>query len=170
MELEFGGGDNPRRPTFKQCDVRDRPGIDYVCQAWDIVDHVQPETVEVIYSRHFFEHLTFAQGRETLQAWRSILVPDGVVHIIVPDMLFHMAQWLRADRDSKAATPNGWSHLDWAQKGIWGQQREGGEVWDLHKSGYDYPFLRRVALDAGFRDVKKVDDGLVKNLCVKFRK
>ena len=63
MNLEFGCGENPTKEGFKTCDIRNLPGVDYACPAWKITEHVAPNTVDEIWSRHFFEHLTFAQGK-----------------------------------------------------------------------------------------------------------
>ena len=40
MKLEFGAGER-QTPGFKNVDVRDLPGIDYVCEAWKIDEQVQ---------------------------------------------------------------------------------------------------------------------------------
>ena len=44
---------------FKTCDIRNVPGVDFVCPAWEIERHVELNTVDEIFSRHFFEHPTF---------------------------------------------------------------------------------------------------------------
>ncbi len=53
MKIEFGAGESPEYPKYKKCDIRDLDGIDFVCNAWEIDSHVEENTVDHIYSRHF---------------------------------------------------------------------------------------------------------------------
>lgn len=158
FELEFGCGETPTRKGCKTVDIRDLPGVDYVCNAWEIDSLVEPDTVDYIYSRHFFEHLTFAQGRKTLAAWKTILKPTGTIEMIVPNILLHISQWL-----SK-------SNLSRAKEGFWGKQREGEtEMWDVHKSGYDKETLLYLLLEEGFTNVH-FPETLPKNVRAIFHK
>ena len=45
MKLEFGAGEK-QTPGFKNVDVRDLPGIDYVCEAWKIDELVDENSVD----------------------------------------------------------------------------------------------------------------------------
>ena len=166
MKLEFGCGESPS-PGFTSCDIRELPGVDYVCNAWDITNHVADNSVDLIYSRHFFEHLTFVQADWTLSAWKNILKPGGEVQIMVPDMRFHINQWLNPQR--KTTINNGMqSDEEWAISGFWGKQRETeiGEIWDIHKSGYDFELLRDSLVNHGFNNVSRISEKK-KNLFVK---
>ena len=165
MKLEFGCGDNPRE-GFVGCDVRPLDNVQYVCDAWDIAKHVEKNSVTHIYSRHFFEHLTFKQADNTFAACHEIMASNGVFEIIVPDMLFHVRQWINADRDT-TVNSNGVTDEEWAIKGFWGGQRvdEYGPNWDVHKSGYDFPLLRKKLAQHGFRQITRLPD-LPKNLTV----
>ena len=148
MKIEFGCGDNPTKKDFKTCDIRNLPGIDFVCPAWEIDNLVSSNSVNEIFSRHFFEHLTFVQGRITLAKWYQILKPNGYLEMILPNMEFHIEQWIR--RKNK-------KELMWAQAGFWGWQREGNlDVWDIHKSGYDFEILREILKENNFREIKNL--------------
>lgn len=139
IALEFGGGEHPRRPHFDQVDCRPLPGVRHCCQAWEISQHVSAATVDEIFSRHFFEHLTFRQGRDTLAAWHEILRPGARVEMWIPDMAFHVRQWSEGKDRS------------WARAGFWGWQRQDGNGdWDLHKSGYDFEDLQQLVIQQGF--------------------
>jgi len=165
--LEFGCGETPRRPDFAGVDVRPLPTVKYVCNAWEIDQHVDEQSVDEIFSRHFFEHLTFEHGAMTLQSWFRVLKPGGLVTMIVPDMSFHVAQWLNPDR-KVTINANGMSDEEWAISGFWGKQREGTyDVWDIHKSGYDYALLSDFVSQFGFVNVQRVED-MPKNLHVVF--
>lgn len=158
LEIEFGCGETPTRKGCKTVDVRHLPGVDYVCNAWEIDAFIEKNTVDYIYSRHFFEHLTFAQGIKTLQAWKTILNPEGVIEMIIPNMSFHITQWLSR------------SDFQRAKEGFWGKQRQGEtETWDIHKSGYDKESLNTLLIEQEFKNIQFVDT-LPKNLRVKFCK
>ena len=104
MNIEFGGGENPRKKDYRQVDVRKIREDDIVCNAWEVEKHIQPNTVNNIYSRHFFEHLTHTQAQRTLDAWYNICVPGAEITMLVPNMNLHLWQW------------NNWDKLDEKQK------------------------------------------------------
>ena len=150
LNIEFGCGESPTWPGAKTCDIRPLSGVTYVCPAWEIDIHVAPGSVDGVFSRHFFEHLTFPQGARTLTVWHRILKPGGVCEIVVPNMEFHIQQWLQRK------TRKEFAH---ACAGFWGWQR-GAEtdIWDIHKSGYDFQLLSDALTTAGFRNVVQMGD------------
>jgi predicted SAM-dependent methyltransferase len=151
MKIEFGCGETPTKPGYLTCDIRDLPGIDFVCVAWEIDQHVQPGTVAEIFSRHFFEHLTFQQGERLMSVWYDILQPDGICEIMVPNMDYHIQQWLH---------PKNAKDFNHACAGFWGWQRGTfDDTWDIHKSGYNHQSLSKVMMMAGFRNIQRLDDG-----------
>ena len=145
MKIEFGCGETPRHPEFKTCDVRDVPGVDFVCPAWDIDKQIKKNTVDEIFSRHFFEHLTFAQGKVVLSKWYKILKTGGKMEMILPNLDFHIKQWIAK------------SDLTHAQAGFYGWQRgEFDDTWDTHKSGYNYETLSQLLNAHKFRDITRL--------------
>jgi len=98
MQLEFGGGENPRQKTYTQVDVRKLNDNTIVCNAWDIEKHVEKNTVTDIYSRHFFEHLTHDQAKRTLDAWYNICKDDARIVLLCPNMNLHLWQWNNWDK------------------------------------------------------------------------
>lgn len=146
MKIEFGCGATPTKTGFKTCDIRDVPGVDFVCSALDIGKFVTDNSVDEIFSRHFFEHLSFGQGKVMLDVWKQILKPGGKCEMILPNMTFHIEQWQR--RRTKA-------ELDHAKAGFWGWQRdEFTDTWDMHKSGYDNEMMKELLVSQGFVDVQ----------------
>ena len=51
---------------------------------FDYLKEVKDNSVEEIYSRHFFEHLTYSEIKDLLVKLERILIKDGIVKIIVP--------------------------------------------------------------------------------------
>ena len=142
MKIEFGCGENPSKHDFMTCDIRSLPGIDYVCNSWDIDKLIKSEEVEYIYSRHFFEHLTLSQAKRTLKAWGRVLANGGKVEMVVPNMDYHIGQYILT-RLLPFQSFN--SILKHSEAGFWGWQRETDfdESWDIHKFGYNYTTIKK---------------------------
>ena len=158
IQIEFGCGADPRQLGYKTCDIRDLPGVDYVCSAIDIADYCEHNTVSNIFSRHMFEHLSFHDGELHLDACMKILKPGGEIRMMMPNIEFHVRQWLSRD-------PAAIKH---ARAGFWGWQREveEGQDWDIHKSGYDTLTLTQLLTDKGFTNVKAHSKPTGKHLIV----
>jgi predicted SAM-dependent methyltransferase len=157
MKIEFGGGETPTKTDFLQQDIRDLPGIDFVCTAWEIDKLVDNNSVDEIFSRHFFEHLTFAQGEYLFEVWHRILKPGGRVEMMLPNMLLHVRQWVTGD-------PR-------AAKNIYGGQRgDFNDVWDVHKSGYDAYSMEDLVKEKNFVNYKSFNGDKSKHLHVEFYK
>ena len=75
--------------------------------------------------------------------------------MMLPNMAFHINQWLQR------------SNMDHAKAGFWGWQREGEfDLWDVHKSGYDFQLLEQLLKDYNFRDIKSLKKVTNKHLYV----
>jgi predicted SAM-dependent methyltransferase len=158
VRLDVGCGTR-LRPGHVGVDVRALPGVGIVCDAWELDARVPPHSVKSIYCRHFFEHLTFAQGRRTLAAFHRVLRPGGGLQVIVPDIRWHMRQFLEAKPGSRSAANARWSARRHALAGFWGWQHDGErELWDVHKSGYDQAALAEALTAAGFARVRRLPD------------
>jgi len=164
MRLEFGGT-LKHKEGFLCCDIRDDEHVTYVCNCWEIDTKVDKESVEEIYSRHMFEHLTFAQGRKTLEVWLEILKLGGKVHLIMPDLKYHADEYLRFYNDRGSSQKgNNFFH---AIKSIFGGQRENidfdymtsfNTAWDIHKSGYDEVSLKELLESLGYVRFKRLEN------------
>jgi len=162
MKLEFGSGEKPTKEGFKTCDIRNVPGVDFVCPAWDIDKLVEENTVQEIFSRHFFEHLTFKQGEKMLEVWHKILVPGGKCEMMLPNMTFHIEQWRRRSTDRE---------IKHANAGFWGWQRGTfDDVWDVHKSGYDKELLIPIVKKHNFVNITSHAKPMNKHLHLSFYK
>jgi len=83
------------------------------------------QTVDGIYSEHFFEHLTQAEGLGFLRECRRILKPGGVVRIAMPDLDEVVSRYVSKD---------------WRGDG------------DMFKLGYDWVANRCEMLNIGMRE------------------
>jgi len=170
MKIEFGCGATPTKKDFLTCDIRELPGIDYVCPAWEISEHVASGSIAEIFSRHFLEHLTFVQAEKLVNVWYKILKPSGVCELLVPNMDFHINQWIHAFQNG-INTDKDKNKLKHACAGFWGHQREGEyQVWDVHKSGYNQHTLTELFVNAGFVDAINHRKNTNKHLHMSFTK
>ena len=158
-KLEFGCGEAKPKHGFAGVDIRKFPNVRYVCNAWEIERYVANNTIKEIYSRHFFEHLTFSQADLTLKAWKNILVSGGIIQMVVPDIEYHIQQFLNPNPLTSSETNPNWTVLQHAIAGFWGWQREGEtKLWDVHKSGYDFRLLKMKFLEHEFEKIERLED------------
>jgi predicted SAM-dependent methyltransferase len=153
VKLNIGSGEK-HRPGYTSVDLRPLPGVEIVCNAWDILKHVTAGTVETIYSRHMLEHLTFAEGRRALKAWHEALQPGGEAEILLPDLYYHARQLLAAP-DSKSAFNARVTNHAHAIASLYGWQTH---EYDVHRSGYTERSLRAALFAAGFVEVTRIAD------------
>lgn len=143
MKIEIGGGETPKKHGYKICDIRCLKNVDFCCNAIELDKYIPQNTVTNVYARHFMEHLTFRETDKFLSVIYKILKTAGEVEIIVPNMTFHINQWLNKNNSSQM--------FEHAKAGFWGWQRGNNEnYWDVHKSGYDKETIEQLILKHGF--------------------
>jgi predicted SAM-dependent methyltransferase len=106
------------------------------------------------------EHLTLPEMKMAFSDWYKALRGGGSVHIVVPNMDFHVEQWLQAQWDNFSEDDKK-SNEVWSFAGFWGWQREcdpalsnyNRSYWDVHKSGFNEKSLRYFLKQAGFTEI-----------------
>ena len=108
-----------------------------------------------------FEHLSFHDGELHLDACMKILRHGGTLEMMLPNMDYHVQQWLSKDP----------AQMDHARAGFWGWQREGDtQLWDVHKSGYTDDQLIALVTELGYtnaRSIRKRSDNHLEIVCYK---
>jgi hypothetical protein len=157
MKLNYGCGD-VRLPGYIGVDIRDCAGADIVLPAWES-GPIQPQTVDEVYSRHMLEHLYMSEAKLVLSMWRAILKPNGLLHVIVPDITFHARQLLGQAYSSNRDTKH---NLDHAMAGFygWHSPTRGGSECDAHRWGYHLGSLSQLILSSGFANVRRITVGV----------
>ncbi|MGB5438333.1 MAG: methyltransferase domain-containing protein [Gammaproteobacteria bacterium] len=118
------------------CDAKNLPGFP---------DH----TFSEIYASHVVEHLDYKDElSSTLKEWNRILVPGGIIYISVPDMDILAQLFLARDQ------------LDMQERYFVMQMMFGGHLdkYDYHVVGLNHEFLNYFLSDAGYVNIRRVDN------------
>lgn len=151
LRLDVGCGEAGPHPGHVGVDIRALPGIGILSSAWGIDAHLAPGTVSAFYSRHTLEHVTYPQVKHTFASWFRLLKPGGRVHILVPDLAFHIEQFLDPNPEAPSPANPAWTQRQHALAGFYGWQREADhKLWDVHKCGYTDEIMGELLAAAGF--------------------
>jgi predicted SAM-dependent methyltransferase len=110
------------------------------------------DSVRMIYSEHFFEHLSLAEGIRFLRECLRVLVPGGRLSLGVPNARFMMEDYARGDREKwvklrdRYCYPKSCTTLMHIVNHFFRQGEE-------HKYAYDEETLLEVVRDCGFSNV-----------------
>jgi len=109
-------------------------------------------SVDRIYSSHFLEHLPYEKARKTLRECHRILSPDGVMRLVVPDLLWHAEQYIQKTRQLLNSSPANFDrkpHDDFMET-VSGSYLNRKRFGALHCYMYDYPTLYIMLQKIGF--------------------
>lgn len=143
--LHIGGWDV--KEGWKILNVQDRPGVDFLGNCMDL-SRFADGSVETIYASHVYEHLDYDHELPAalLEAYR-VLRPGGTFKAGVPDLEALCRLFL-----VPSLTPDERFHI---QRMMFGGQVE---PYDYHKVGLSFEFFRSFLKDAGFRDIRRVQE------------
>jgi predicted SAM-dependent methyltransferase/SAM-dependent methyltransferase len=151
LRLDVGCGEAGPQPGHVGVDIRPLPGVGILSSTWGIDALLRPECVSAFYSRHTLEHVTFPQAKRTFASWFRLLKPGGRVHILVPDLAFHIAQFLDPNKNAPSPVNPKLTQRQHAIAGFYGWQREADHrLWDVHKCGYTEEIMGEMLAAAGF--------------------
>lgn len=148
MKVEVGCGKKPRS-GYVTCDVRNLPGVDYVCSADNLP--FGDNSCDEIYSRHIIEHFTLKEFLVVLKEWNRVLKPGGTLYIICPNLLWHCRQVLEGSHESLYNKARGQNARYWGLGSLYGWQHN---EYDVHKFGYYFELIRDIVEDFGFSSVE----------------
>lgn len=129
-------------------DVMARPGVDHVGTCRDL-SRFQDETFQGVYASHVIEHLDYINDiGGALREWNRVLAPGGHLYVSAPDLDILAELFLLRESN----TP--------AERFEIMRMMFGGHVSpaDYHQAGLNEEFLRSFLEDAGFRDIRRVDN------------
>lgn len=134
MKLIIGA--NKRQvPGYTHHDVLDLPGIDIVCEFWDLPKHVKPGSCEEIQMTHVLEHFPIKKTQEVLAVLYDMLADGGRLYIEVPNYAWHAEMILKNPRDRQIV-----------------EYSFGGQIdqWDFHYNGFTPELLEEDLIRALF--------------------
>lgn len=138
MRLIIGAGDR-QSPGWTHHDIQDLPGIDIVCDFWDLPQHIAPASCRAIHMTHVLEHFPMARTLEALRLVHGLLVPNGELYLEVPNFLWHAEEIVKDPRNRRVV-----------------EYAFGGQLndWDYHYNGFTPALLFDDLLESDFRIVK----------------
>lgn len=132
---------------YKHHDVLTLPGIDYVCELFDIGKFVEPESCEEVHFTHALEHFPSADTQNVLELIRGLLKSGGKLYLEVPNFAWH-AKLVMEGKDKEAVYYAFGGQLD---------------EWDFHKTGFTPRILEEQLQLAGFTHDEILNDS---TMCV----
>jgi predicted SAM-dependent methyltransferase len=110
--LNIGAG-SQKLPGFINVDIE--PGADVIADITDGLPFANG-TVDGVFSEHFIEHITQAEGCHFFRECRRVLRPGGVIRIATPDLDEIVASF-NAGGTQSSENPPSWLHPDWMRFG-----------------------------------------------------
>lgn len=83
MKLNLGCYDK-KLPGFTNVDIREEANPDLVDDAFKL-NKINDNSVQIIYSSHMLEHLSYEDSKSALKVWYNKLVNGGILRLAVPD-------------------------------------------------------------------------------------
>lgn len=111
------------------------PGVDIVCDLFELPKHVKQSSCEEIHMTHVLEHFPFSKTQDVLKILYDLLKKGGRVYIEVPNFYWHSLGIL--------ANPLDRQMVEYA---FGGQLNE----WDFHYNGFTPEILNEDLILAGF--------------------
>lgn len=134
MKLILGAGSRLKAGWLTH-DVQDLPGIDIVCDFWELPKHVDAGSCEELEMTHMLEHFPMKDTHRALELVNSLLAPGGQLYIEVPNFAWQALEIV--------VDPTNRQVVEYAYGG---QLNE----WDFHYMGFTPEILQEDLENAGF--------------------
>lgn len=125
---------------FKTVDLRDGADVQRDCSDLSVF---QDATVDTIYASNILEHWSLLKTVDVLKEWNRVLRKGGRLYISVPD--FDVAVKLYQQ----------FGLTEWLRFHLWGDQKH---PLNYHYTCFTFASLASDLIDAGFSDVKRVNE------------
>lgn len=145
LRLHIGGME--AREGWKILNVQPGPGVDFVGDCLDL-GQFGDDSVSEIYASHVLEHLGYrTELRQALREARRVLIPGGTFRISVPDFEVLCRLFL-------LPTLNIEQRFHVMSMAFGGQL----DAHDYHKTGLTWEFLSNYLHEAGFTQIRRVQE------------
>lgn len=94
VKLEFGSGSKRGTSGWTTIDLAPDADIE-----WDILNSLplSNDSVDIIYSSHLLEHLSYKEIIAVLHDWFRVLKPEGKLMVCVPDASHYISAYYNSD-------------------------------------------------------------------------
>lgn len=139
MKINIGCGTKPIL-GFINTDIRILPGVDVVDDLY--LKTFDENSVDVIYSCHVLEHVSRNEYLKVLERWYSLLKPDGILRLSVPDFEAVVNYYIETkDLNSlKGLLYGGQTYLQ-----------------NFHYNTWDFESLKKDLEKVGFKEINRYD-------------
>lgn len=145
-KLHIGG--QSAHPDWEIFDANPADIVDHIGNANDLA-RFEDNTFEALYASHVLEHFSY-QGElpKVLSEWYRVLQPGGTIYASVPNLEVLCELFLMKD---KLSAQDRFTVM---------RMMYGGQIdpYDFHKVGYSPDILASFLIQAGFENVRMVDD------------
>jgi len=117
------------------------------------------DSIKKIYTSHFLEHLPKDKGQSVLVNCYRILKDGGVIRIVLPDLLWHVEQYIKSTKVMIKKEQNEFNSdaHDSFLNNIYGAYLTNARYGLEHCYMYDVPTIVCILRDVGFRDIEICD-------------
>lgn len=117
------------------------------------------ESVDKIYSSHFLEHIPQEKGVCFLKECYRVLKKDGVMRLVVPDLLWHAERYVLRTKAllKDSELPDERSAHDTFLNSIYGAYLNSTRHGAAHFYMYDLPTVVWLLKSVGFNDIRKCE-------------
>ena len=129
------GAEHRQKEGWTHHDVQDLPGIDVVCDFWDLPEKVEAGSCSHIEMTHVLEHFPMNETAAVIHVLHTLLQPGGELYIEVPNFYWHAQQIMQDPSDRQI--------VEYA----FGGQRN---KWDFHFNGFTPHTLKEDLEEGGF--------------------
>lgn len=109
----------------------------------------EPKSVDLIYSSHFIEHLSYAEAKAFMVECKRVMKEDGTVRLLIPDLELLFNKYKNNELGMFDEVND-----DSASFGT-----QASKLWTLlfsgHKAAFDFNTIKEMAAEAGFKAKKE---------------
>lgn len=150
VKLNLGCGPNPK-PDWINVDLGGKADLHLdLREKFPFAD----DSVSVIYSEHFFEHLEYpGEATNFLRESYRVLKPGGLFSVGIPDTEWALTAYVTGDQEFFRLASERW-HPKWCDTRMHHMNYH-FRLNNEHKYAYDFETLERVLQQIGFRSINR---------------
>lgn len=147
---------------FFNIDLRDDVKTDYCGSLFDLVykdnsDYIAPSSVNMIWSCHMLEHLSYPVGvKSCLEVFNGWLKPGGLLRLALPDLALIISYYISKDKKLFELFGDTVDHEYYKMDSQAERVQFFMRGWE-HSIVFDFNLINALLKDAGFKNIKKMN-------------